>query len=67
MAWLQQVVSDCAIKENAAGTDIDEILAYKSASTYQGKCFRACIGEATGIVSSIIFTQKTKLLECFKF
>lgn len=55
MEWLKEVISDCAAKEHASSIDIDEVLAYKEASTYNGKCFRACIGETTGIVSTHIF------------
>lgn len=52
MEWLKEVISDCATKEHATSIDINEVLAYKEASTYEGKCFRACIGETTGIVST---------------
>lgn len=53
LEWLQEVVGECATKENASNIDIDEVLAGKEASTHSGKCFRACIGESTGIVRRI--------------
>lgn len=52
LEWLKEVIGDCATKERVSNIDIDEVLASKEASTYAGKCFRACIGETTGIVST---------------
>lgn len=58
MEWLKEVIGDCAYKEHASNLDMDEVLASKEASTYEGKCFRSCIGETTGIVSSIYVLQQ---------
>lgn len=62
LEWLKEVISDCATKEHASNIDIEEVLANKEASTYSGKCFRACIGETTGIVCTIF---SAKLLFVF--
>lgn len=51
MDWLQQIVHDCAAKENAPDSVIEELYTGKVASTYEAKCVRACIGETIGFVS----------------
>lgn len=38
LQWLKEVIADCAIKEHVSNVDVDEILAYKEATTYEGKC-----------------------------
>ncbi|XP_055304108.1 general odorant-binding protein 28a-like [Sitodiplosis mosellana] len=47
-----KVANECATKEGGSSADVDEIAAHKPASTKGGKCVRACIFEAVGIMKN---------------
>lgn len=52
--WLDQITQECAVEEGATQSDIDEALAFELPSTQVGRCFHACLGEKSGIVSSLM-------------
>lgn len=45
------MIQECAAKEGATQEDVDEAIAAGLPSTQEGKCFHACLGERSGIVS----------------
>lgn len=54
-SW-NDVIRHCI--KSASNTDIEELLSHKEASTYSGKCIRACIFEKGGVVRTI-FSEDT--------
>lgn len=46
----KKVASDCASKEGASASDIDEAFAHVLPTTKAGKCMRYCVGESIGLV-----------------
>lgn len=48
----QKAIIDCAGKESVTKDDFDELFTQKSPSTKTSKCFRACLSEIVGSVSS---------------
>lgn len=51
MEMYKAMTAECASKEGATQSDIDEALANELPSRYEGKCMHACIGETTNSVS----------------
>lgn len=45
MEMFKKMVDECAKKESASSSDIEEILAKKLPSTQIGKCVHACLGK----------------------
>lgn len=63
MELFRSAAGDCAQKEGATETDLEEVLARKSASSYAQKCIRACLGEKFGLVSmkhKLLYFQRSK-------
>lgn len=49
----ETLAAECAAHEGATDDDIKQALALEMPSTKAGKCLNACIGETTGVVSTI--------------
>lgn len=48
----QKSIIDCAAKESVTKDDFDELFTQQAPSTKTSKCFRACLSETFGSVSS---------------
>lgn len=48
MEMFKKVATECAAKEGASSTDLDEVYSKKMPTTTNAKCMHACIGETIG-------------------
>lgn len=46
----QNMANECATKEGASSTDVEELMKHTPASGKSGKCLRACLSEIVGMV-----------------
>lgn len=49
----QTFISECAAQEGATDADVEAVLTMEIPTTKAEKCLNACIGEKTGVVSTI--------------